>query len=369
MQLNDIVLKIREYMILEESKGYIIDLLLATALSLEFDDPVWVFIVGKPSSGKTEFSKILNKLDNVHPIYNLTEKTLFSGHTLAQGGYLLREVKDKGIIIFPDFTTVLVDSKAKKKIFNQLRVIYDQNAGLITGMDTGKANIWKGKVVVIGLVTDAIEPEIESSSELGERFLYFKFNPKEITPLELSQFQKNNKAKNEVQDLVKKFLEEKKNELSVIKISNEEKENIYILAQVLSIGRAKVKRNSYREVEQIHTPEGNIRLNTALSNLYISLICVNKDRKRSFHILKKIIIDSIPSLRCQILESILSYKDEKAKFKFILSDINGISKGKVGRTIEDMILQGILRVEETGQKNSKVYSLTDNFYEKFKLFL
>ena len=37
-------------------------------------------------------------------------------------------------------------------------------------MDTGEAKIWKGKVVVIRLVTEAIEPEIEASSELGKDF-------------------------------------------------------------------------------------------------------------------------------------------------------------------------------------------------------
>ena len=135
---------------------------------------------------------------------------MFSGHTSAGGGYLIREVKEKGILIFPDFTTVLVDSKLKRKIFNLLRVIYDQNAGLITGMDTGKAKIWKGKVVVIGLVTEAIEPEIESSSELGERFLYYKYNPREVTPFELRKFPKRMEAKNEVQDLVKEFLKTKR---------------------------------------------------------------------------------------------------------------------------------------------------------------
>ena len=49
-------------MILEEKQDHIIDLIFATALSLEFDDPVWLFIIGKPSSGKTELSKILNKI-------------------------------------------------------------------------------------------------------------------------------------------------------------------------------------------------------------------------------------------------------------------------------------------------------------------
>ena len=369
LTINKIRIKIKEYMIMEENNEHIIDLILATALSLEFDDPVWIFIIGKPSSGKTELSKILSKLDYVHPIYNLTEKTLFSGHTAAQGGYLMREIKEKGIIIFPDFTTVLSDSKIKRKVFNQLRVIYDQNAGLITGMDTGEAKIWKGKVVVIGLVTEAIEPEIEASSELGERFLYYKYSPKEITPLQLQQFQRKLKAKDEVQDLVKEFIEIKKSELSKIILTDKEKEDIFTLSQILSIGRAKVKRDSFREIDQIHTPEGIIRLNTALTNLYISLICVNEDRERSSHIIKTIVLCSIPKLRVNIIKAILNNKDGKPTFNYILNKIGGISHGKVRRTIEDMILQKMLRVEGTGHKNTQIFFLKEDFYEKFKIFL
>ena len=79
-------------------------------------------------------------------------------------------------------------------------------------------------------------------------------------------------------------------------------------------------------------------MNTALTNLYISLICVNEDRERSFHIIKTIVLCSIPKLRVNIIKAILNNKDGKPTFNYILNKIGGISHGKVRRTIEDMII-------------------------------
>ncbi len=46
----------------------------------------------------------------------------------------------------------------------------------------------------------------------------------------------------------------------------------------------------------------------------------------------------------------------------------GISDSKVRRTIEDMCLQKMIFEKDTGLKNSKYYSFTDEFSELMKIF-
>lgn len=370
MDLKEIVSDINKYFILDEKSDHIIDLLLATAISIELERPIWIMIVSPPSSGKTTLLKILSKLKRFHYIHDLTDKTLLSGHPLAQGGKLFTEIKKKGVIGFPDFTTVLSsNSKMKKKIFNQLRIIYDGQASLSTGIDTGKTKIWEGKVAVISLVTESIDQEIELSSDLGERFLYYRHAPKIVTPEELNNFHPHLEYQHIVQDKVMEFIEQKKSIITTITITDEERNNIYKLAKLISVGRAKVKRDGYnREVGQIHSPENPFRLIEGLTSIYISSLCINEDKERSFLIIKIIALNSIPVLRVRLISLIYSKSDRKVTYEYLRSKIAGISDSKIRRTIEDMTLQKIIKEETTDFKNTKLYSFTEDFLDILSVY-
>lgn len=167
---REIADNIKKYLILEGKDEYIIDLILATAMSIDTERPVWLMIVAAPSSGKTEILNILSKVKQVHLLYNITPRFLFSGHRDARGGYMLRQVKKRGVLLFPDFTTILsMNSRARNEIFNQLRVIYDGKAGLGTGIDEGKAKTWTGMDTVISNVTESIERIKNRQSDMGKR--------------------------------------------------------------------------------------------------------------------------------------------------------------------------------------------------------
>ena len=271
---NEILTAIKKYMILEGQDEHIIDLLLATALSLELNRPIWLMIIAPPSSGKTELLNTLTKLENYHPLHNLTPKFLFSGHPLAQGGYMNRKVKERGLLAFPDFTTVLsLDSKPRNIIFNQLRVIYDGKAGLGTGIDSGNYNTWEGKIALIALVTEAIEKLKEKSSDLGERFLYYNYFSKELDEESFVNRQMNDPLKKFVPDSVLEFISSRTKLITQKSVSEEEIKWIFRLAKFIAYGRATVERDGYkREISNIHQPEKPFRIFTALEGLYKSLI-------------------------------------------------------------------------------------------------
>ena len=79
MQLNDIIEKIKVFRILDQEQILLIDVFLAVTLSMEFDKPVWIMIVGRPSSGKTDTFRNFKKVKRIHFIPELTDKALFSG--------------------------------------------------------------------------------------------------------------------------------------------------------------------------------------------------------------------------------------------------------------------------------------------------
>ncbi len=173
-EFKNIIEEVKKHLFLEGESEYIIDLYLAVALSIHLERPVWLMIVAPPSSGKTELLNLIKGIEHYHPLGNITPKTLFSNHPLASGGYMFREVKEKGLLVFSDFTTILSqNSKNRNEIFNQLRIIFDGEASVASGIDTQKGRLWKGKVGVLATVTEAMERIKETQNDLGERFLYY----------------------------------------------------------------------------------------------------------------------------------------------------------------------------------------------------
>lgn len=359
---NDILNEIKKYMILEDNNDYIIDIILAASLSLKLTRPIWIMITAPPSSGKTELLNLLSKTENFHKLHNLTPKFLFSGYVAAQGGYVPREIKDKGVIAFPDFTTVLsLNSKARNEIFNHLRVMYDGEAGLGTGMDLGKYESWKGKVAVIGLVTEAIEKVKEKTSDLGERFLYYNYFPKELTNDELKNFIPIVEVKNNIPLIVKNYITIKKQEIEAVQLSNEDKNKIISYAKFIAIGRAVVERTGYsREIDHVLSPEKPHRLIEALLSFYRSLICINRNKERTISILQSIVLSSIPLIRTKIILFFVR-KNKSLQLEDIYKEITKYSESKIRRTVEDLVVQEIILKEKIKDGNIFYYRLNESF--------
>ena len=94
-------------------------------------DPVWLGLIGPPSSVKTEILNSLSMLPHVVQAATLTPAGLLSGTPKKQQdkgakGGLLRQIGDFGIIVLKDFGSVLsmrADNKAET--LAALREVYD----------------------------------------------------------------------------------------------------------------------------------------------------------------------------------------------------------------------------------------------------
>ena len=325
-------------------EGYIVDLVLATRISLRFKKPLWLVIQGVPSSGKTEVLKMLKDDPMCHLLYDITGKTLFSGANGAKGGYIPREVREKGIIIFPDFTTVLSGPKyTQSNIMSQLRVIHDGNASKLTGIDTERKKPWSGKVGLLVAVTDAIEVFKKKASILGERWLYYQHSVPEFNPIDYkkpsipTEFPK--KELDEYIDMMNKLdLPEWPDDLNI---------KINCAAKWIAMSRTVVHRDSRtKEIIQIFRPEEPFRLRELLFTLMRSLILIHTHyNKRTNDIFMSVVFSCIPIDRMAIISSTFHSEDGSVS-KGYLNDLLPYSKSKIHSLLEDMVKLSLIVKKE-----------------------
>jgi len=149
----------------------IIDVILATVASTHHSgDPLWIMIIGAPSSGKTEILRGFDRHQDCYFIDRISKATFVTGFTKAKG-ILERMGSDPKTFIIQDFSTILSKPPYDRmEIMDTLRQMY--NGSYHNEWGNGKKFTWKGKVAVISGCTPDIEASNHSMAELGERFMY-----------------------------------------------------------------------------------------------------------------------------------------------------------------------------------------------------
>ena len=344
--------------------GYIVDLVLAARISLRFKKPLWLCIQGPPSSGKTEILNMLKERDpKCHYLYDITGKTLFSGANGAEGGYIPREVKNEGIIIFPDFTTVLsAPIYLQLNIMSQLRIIHDGDASRLTGIDTNRKRPWSGKVGVLIGVTDAIEGFKKKAASLGERFLYYRHFVPEFNAIDYRK-----------PPIPEQFPEDELNELFELmnsinpsERSDEMERKINCAASWIARGRAVVKRDSRtKEIDQVFPPEEPYRLIEQLSTLLNSLIIIhmNQVSDRVQKIFMDVVTGCVPRDRMEIVNCLWQEGNTGLKREELTHLLNSFNNSSLTHLLQDMRLLKLIVYHDTK------YYLEPNFLELFSEWL
>jgi len=125
-------------------------------------DPLWLLVVGPPSSGKTEMLDSLSDLAEFHAVSTFTEAGLLSGSSTKEGssatGGLLRQLGERGLMVVSDFGTLLNEhGSTRNRLFACLREIFDGRFVRRLGTDGGRTFAWKGHAGFIGACTEAID--------------------------------------------------------------------------------------------------------------------------------------------------------------------------------------------------------------------
>jgi len=209
---------------------------------------------------------------------------------------------------------------------------------------------------------------------LGDRFLLYR-TPDTNGRLVGLQAQKmvgqEETMRNEIRDVVHKFIDQFDDLGSVNLKQNEEINNMIVeLACFVAYGRCPVDRDPYaRTVLYMPQPEGTPRLVKQLMQIGTGLTLIHE--KPGFdleicEILKKISCDLLPAARLKILrylsdENVFEYLKERRKTKEIADGVNmPVPTAKL--CLEDMMLVGLLNRDVDGDQEKSPYTwqLTDN---------
>lgn len=326
----------------------LLPIILASALSVKLPgEPVWIFLVGPPASGKTEILRaIFGESNIVEFVSTLTPAAMVSGNQ-KQDTSLFNKIKDKCLII-KDFTTILeIRSIHKSEVLSMLRECYD---GFVSKSFTWGTRSMVGTFSLISGVTNSIEASRDEMASLGERFLHLKWNS-------LTGSIHNNI------DLVRKDISNTSTPLiaslcdaithvNMSAIPQECKNMIKNISSSIVKVRTPVIRDSRtKEILVIPSYEGINRVMFQLTKI-LSIInytgmgdCCNT--------LYRIFRDSMPTMRTKILYEIINGNNGWGGIQEKLN----MSKPVISRIIHDMVLLEIL--EEEKIKTNKYYKVKD----------
>jgi hypothetical protein len=320
-------------------------------------DPVWIFVVGPPSAGKTERIIAVLGLPDLHLLSDLTVGGLLSGvpqrdHAAGTKGGLLREIGSYGQVVVKDFTTVLsMANEPRNALMAALREIADGRWSRTVGVDGGRKLEWEGKLGVIAGVTEAIDQHHAVTGQLGERFLYYRCPPvnrQEQARRSFENLGRENQMRKALRDVVTEFFSTLKLDDFEIEWEEEEDSRIVNLADLAAWLRSAIFRGGKNyEIELVPDAEAPARLARQLAAIFQGMVAVGTSRPTAWRLLRKVALDCLPKLRRRALKVLLDA--EWMNTAAIAVEVN-IPTNTMRRTLEDLAAHGIIEREAARAK-------------------
>lgn len=290
MKLATLKKKMREHLYMEDED--ILDVIMAASISnvMQLGQPVWLVIIGAPSSGKTQYIAPLEYSQPagekiIHEITDITPNTFLSGSIGKKDGNfepsLLKRIGDHGILLFPDLTALFSkESQTLHEILGQLRHIYDGHLTKLTGNQEPIS--WKGKLGIIGASTASLYRHFETIADMGERFMYYRMKPYDVDKAvdkSLGRELYGQALDEYIGGLYKEYIG------GVIQshektptFSNSDNEKIKQMAKLASVIRTSVHTNERtQEVDRIPEPEMPMRTALQLRGLALGMCIMNEN--------------------------------------------------------------------------------------------
>lgn len=320
-------------------------------------DPLWVFLVGPPSTSKTTICDAF-AFDQQHceSLSKLTSKALISGWKVPGS--------DDDVSIFPllknrtllikDYTAVMsLGSGVQEELYGILRDCYDGRVKVTYG--NGKTCDYNDVYFsLVAAVTDEIRRD--NRSALGERFLKCEVIGEDYDPMALTLAALNSVVKDATRTRNLQLLGcSIRNYLNSVYINPNnlptlpEKYRTSLSALSLVIGylRATVGR-SHDDMEFRSRPEGGGRVVKQLSKLGLCLCLLLKkpefDRE-VYRLVKKVALDTIKSFQLELAQ-LLSMNPNGLTTNKIQHRLQ-IPKTTVQRIVGDLQTLGVVRRKKT----------------------
>jgi FaeA-like protein len=301
------MLKVFEHWLLLNDYTPILAVLGTAAANMLPGKPVWLGLIGPPSSGKNEILDALSGLPFVARVSTLTAPGLLSGtprQQQAQGakGGLLRQVSNPGVIVCKEFSSILnMRPDTRNELLSALREIYDGHWTRYLGTDGGKMLTWSGKVGLLIGATPRIDSLQNVISSTGDRLIFSR-----IEPVRQGQLRKaikhrgaaGTQMQNELASAVSKLFAQSRQ--SFQPLNDQELDRLDHIVSIVVCLRGGIDRDfKTRELETVHAAEGPARIGLALEQLFSGLLTLGLERTKAFQVISAVAMDSTPpSRRC-----------------------------------------------------------------------
>jgi len=321
----------------------VVDLILATVVANAHDgDPVWLLLVGPPSSAKSELLRAIADVPQCYRLSSLTGRTLLSGHKDADGGLLFR-IPDRSTMVLLDFGQVLsLHPNDKALVLQRLREVYD---GYTKGDFGNRADglEWRGKLGFLSGATPAIEKYTSVGAELGDRFLFYRMRVPERKGQAVGAIGKAGDERQMREELARAFAGAlaSAGDPESVEVSEQAKDAIATLATLTTRLRTPVSRDRYsKDIDYLPEPEGPARFAKALVLLGKALAAVRGKtgiEAEELQVLARIALACIPSRRIAMVNALATVREGTTKAISLAANISTPS-GKL--ILEDLMYLG-----------------------------
>ncbi len=137
-------------------------------------EPVWLLVIGPPSSAKTETVETLVEVPEIVTLSTTTKAGLLSGTTGAGGtGGVLIEGGKRFVLVIKDFTTICSEhASTRNEVLAIFRELFDGRVERAVGTGGGRILKWSGHAGCIACATEAVDTV--DMANFGERWLRYR---------------------------------------------------------------------------------------------------------------------------------------------------------------------------------------------------
>jgi hypothetical protein len=309
-----------------------------------YSDPVWLLIMGPPSTAKTEILRSMFDHSTTYTIGSLTGKTLFAGKAPQKRGgnpSLIYQLENRTILM-PDFTSILsLPHNDRNLVMDHLRTIYDGRRSFACG--TGETFTWEGKVGFIGATTPIFERHRSVIAELGDRFVIWREiagNPMDVAEKALTGAGMEVQYRHEIRAAMHtalNWLLPKLKFCPLISIVIPFERDIVRLSVLIAKLKTPVPRDSRGHMAYSPESEGPARFGKQLKNIARGLLFLGESVESARDIIIRIAFTSLPVNRLTLIRYMFDAIETQKQFtNLMLSDSLRIPASTINRLLKDL---------------------------------
>lgn len=289
--------------------------LAAVAVESLTGEPLWLLTVAAPSTAKTETLRALAECHRIVEVSTFTSDAgLLSGTPKDQSaddadGGILRQLEPRGILLIKDVTSILsLGPIERAKILAAFREVYDGYWYRQSGGEGGKRLEWRGRIALLGAVTESWDKHYAAISQMGDRFLLIRMGSREhriANGLQaLANSGREDDYRKELATLSNGLISELRPEYAP-SLTDTVRLKLVEASSLTTWARTAVEFDRYKgDVIDANDPEGPARFAKQLSQLVIGAYLVGLNKKDCLRLAIRCARDSIPPLRLAILEDV-----------------------------------------------------------------